>query len=257
VAPHHQALAVGYAAALLGWLGVWRAYPKLWPARPAPSFARPWREVAWALLMVAATVALGQCYTLGYRLSARGLFAPVVDALDQVLIFSPLLVLLLIRRQGLETAWLPTDRVVQRLLVGSALALLAVLAFTLTRTGSDPWLAVLPRVYQPRNISFAVQVFLEDVAIAILFVRFQAALGVRLSILLVALLFASAHLPTLLVKGAPSGEVLNLLLDAALGACVLIVLRRSQDIWWFWCVHFAMDMMQFHALPSTAPVATG
>ena len=40
-----------------------------------------------------------------------------------------------------------------------------------------------------------------------------------------------------------------LFLDAGLGVLVLVVLRRAQDIWWFWCVHFAMDMMQFDALP--------
>jgi hypothetical protein len=252
VATHHQALAIGYAAALLAWLGTQRVYRKLWPDCPAPSFPHPWREVGWAILMVAATLALGQCYAHGYRLAVAGPLASLVDALDQLLIFSPLLLLPVIRRQGPETAWLPTDRVGQRLLVGTGLALFAVLAFTLTRAGADGWLAVVRRVYQPGNISFAVQVLCEDVAIAILFVRFQAALGVRLSVLLVALLFAIGHLPTLLAKGAPLAEVLRLPLDAALGVFVLIVVRRSRDVWWFWCVHFAMDMMQFHALPPTA-----
>jgi hypothetical protein len=50
--------------------------------------------------------------------------------------------------------------------------------------------------------------------------------------------------------------VLSLLLGAALGTLVLIVLRRSQDVWWFSCVHFAMDMMQFYALPPTTPLAS-
>jgi hypothetical protein len=253
MSPHHQALLVGYTVALLGWLGTWRAYPTLWPARPTPSFSHPWRELAWALLMVVATIALGQCYSLGYRLAVSGPLAPLVDAFDQLIIFSPFLLLPVIRRQGPETAWLPTDRVWQRLLVGMALALLAVLAFTLVRTGSDPWLTVMSRVYRPKNVSMAVQVFLEDFAIAILFTRFQAVLGARLSIPAVALLFAIAHLPTLLAEGATSGQVLSLLLDAALAALVLIVLRRSQDIWWFWCVHFAMDMTQFCALLPTAP----
>jgi hypothetical protein len=254
VAPHHQALAVGYTVALAGWLAAGRVFRQLWPDRPAPCFRHPWREVGWAILAVAVTVALGQCYLHGYRLAVRGPFAPAVDALDQVLIFSPLLLLPVLRRQGPQTAWLPTTRVWQRLLVGTGLALLAILAFTLWRTGSDHWLTVVSRVYHPRNISLAVQVFCEDVAIAILFVRFQAALGVRLSVLLVAVLFAGAHLPTLLAEGASIEELLGLLLDAALGVLLLTVVRRSQDVWWFWCVHFAMDMMQFYALPPTAPL---
>lgn len=256
MALHHQALAVGYTVALFGWFAAWRFYPKLWPARPPLSFARPWREVAWAVAAAAATVGLGQCYVRGYRLAVSGPWAPVADAVNQVLIFSPFVLLLLVRRQGPETAWLPADRVVQRLLVGTGLALPAVLAFTLVRTGSDPWQRVVPRVYQPANVSFAVQVFLEDVAIAILFVRLQSALGAWRSVVLVALLFAAAHLPTLLAGNAPRGEVLRLPLDAALGALVLVVLRRSRDVWWFGCVHFAMDMMQFYALPGPLSLAS-
>jgi hypothetical protein len=78
----------------------------------------------------------------------------------------------------------------------------------------------------------------------------KAALGNTLSIVLAALLFTGAHLPTLIAQGASPAEALNLFLDAGLGLLALAILRRSQDIWWFWCVHFAMDMMQFDALPS-------
>jgi hypothetical protein len=246
---HHQALLVGYAVGLLGWLGVARLHGQLWPRRQSPSFAHPWREVGFALLACGVIVILGQVYVHGYRFKAQGAFEHPVDALNQVIIFSPIFLLLAIRRQGPGTAWLPADRVWQRLLVGVGLALLAILAFTLTRTGSPDWLTVVPRVYSPRNLSFAVQVFCEDVAVAILLVRFQAAVGARLSVLLVAFLFAAAHLPTLIALGVPLGETLFLFLDAGLGVLALVVLRRSQDVWWFWCLHFAMDMMQFDALP--------
>jgi hypothetical protein len=248
--PHHLALLVGYTVALLGWLGAARVLGKLWPEREPPAFAGPWREVGFAILACGAIVALGEAYVHGYRLEANGAFKQLADAINQVVIFSPIFLLLVIRRQGLDTAWLPTDRVWQRLLVGVGLALLAILAFTLTRAESDNWLTVVPRAYSPKNLSFAVEVFCEDVAIAVLLVRFQAAVGARLSIPLVALLFAVAHLPTLIAAGVPPGQTLFLFLDAGLGVLALVVLRRAQDIWWFWCVHFAMDMMQFDALPA-------
>jgi membrane protease YdiL (CAAX protease family) len=206
--------------------------------------------------MVAAVLALGQGYVHGYRLAAPGALAPFLDALNHLIIFSPLLLLPVVRRQGPETAWLPTNRVWLRLLIGTGLALLAIQAFTLVRAGSDNSIAVVPRVYRPANVSFAVQVFYEDVAIAVVFVRFQSAVGGWASIVVVALLFALAHLPTLLAEGAAVAEIVNLLLDAALGTLVLTVVRRSQDVWWFWCVHFAMDMMQFFALPP-APIPAG
>jgi hypothetical protein len=243
---HHQALLVGYAVGLLGWLGVARVYGKLWSKVQSPSFAQPWREVVLAILACGVIVALGQAYVHGYHLNAQG---SLTEAINQIIIFSPIFLLLAIRRQGLDTAWLPVDRVWQRLLVGLGLALSAVLAFTLSRAGSDTWLTVLPRVYSPKNLAFAVQVFCEDVAMAILLVRFQAAVGALLGIIFVALLFAAAHLPTLNALGVPLGQTLFLLSDAGLTVLALVVLRRSQDIWWFSCVHFAMDMMQFDALP--------
>jgi hypothetical protein len=246
---HPQALLVGYAVGLFGWLGVSRVHTSLWSKSQSPSFVQPWREVAFALLACGVIMVVGQAYVHGYLFKAQGSLRPLTGAMNQILIFSPVFLLLAIRRQGLDTAWLPVKRIWQRLLVGLSLALLAILAFTATRAGSDSWLTVVPRVYSPKNLSFAVEVFCEDIAIAILFVRFQAAMGALLSIILVALSFVAAHLPTLIALGVPLEQTLFLFLDAGLGVLALAVLPHSQDIWWFWCLHFAMDMMQFDALP--------
>src|SRR4029453_18152749 len=108
-----------------------------------------------------------------------------------------------------------------------------------------------PRVYQPKNVGLAVQVLSEDLAIAILFVRFQAAIGLRVTIILIASLFAAAHIPSLVVKGTSLRELASLVLDAGLGVVVLFVAQRSADVWWLWCVHFAMDMMQLYAATPT------
>ena len=137
------------------------------------------------------------------------------------------------------------------MLVGLALAALAIVAFTLVRPESDNWLAVYPRVYQPKNAGLMVQVLCEDLAIAILFVRFQAAIGLRGTIVLVAGLFAAAHIPTIVATGVPVGDLARLVLDAGLGVIVLFIAQRSADVWWLWCVHFAMDMMQFCAATPT------
>jgi hypothetical protein len=34
-----------------------------------------------------------------------------------------------------------------------------------------------------------------------------------------------------------------------LGVLALAVLYRSRDVWWFWMVHFALDMTQFFRGP--------
>ena len=40
-------------------------------------------------------------------------------------------------------------------------------------------------------------------------------------------------------------EAAGLLCDAALGIAVILVLQRSRDVVWFWCIHYCLDMTQF------------
>lgn len=249
---HHYALLAGYGTALAGWLVCARLLPALWPRGAIISFAHPWREIGWALLAGLGVIAIGQLYVRGWLLPKTAVATPLLEALNQLLIFAPMLALPFLRRQPLATAWVPTHRIWARVLIGSALAALAILVFTQVVNGSDTFLHVFPRVYQPKNIGFLVQVWCEDFALAVVFVRLRAALGLPLTTVLVACLFAAGHVPTMIATGATAGELSRLLLDAALGVAVLIVVQRSADIWWFWCVHFALDMMQFYA---AAPAA--
>src|SRR5262249_61475292 len=132
---------------------------------------------------------------------------------------------------------LPVVRLWARLLVGLARAAVAVGAFPLVCPGSDNWLAVYPRVYQAKNAGLAVQVLCEDLAIAILFVRFQAAVGLRGTVVLVAGLFAAAHISSMVATGATVGGLASLLLDASLGGIVFVFAQRSAGVWWLLWVH--------------------
>jgi hypothetical protein len=245
----HLALLIGYTCALLGWVVLARLFPGLWPGQEKVTFPNPIVELIWAFVALIAVLGIGQLYQRDLLLPSDGAYHPALDAINQVIIFSPLSILLIVRRHGLHTAWLPTRRVWLRILAGLILALMAILAYTLSRTGSDSWAQVVPRVYQWTNFSFLIQVLLEDFAIAILFVRLRAVLGLKVVIVLVAVLFAAGHIPALIAGGAEAGELLSLFLDAGLGVLAISVLQRSADIWWFWGVHFAMDMMQFYAVP--------
>jgi hypothetical protein len=249
IGSEYFALLAGYAVALAGWLLLARMTPSLWPPPQRPAFQHPWREVGWALLAVVLVLGIGQLYSAKLLFSAAGKGGVLLETLNQVLIFLPLPLLLVVRRQPLSTAWLPTTRVWLRLLAGLGLALLSILVYTLLRANSDSWLTVISRTYHPRNLPHLVQVLLEDLGIAIIFVRFASALGSRRTVLIVAVLFALAHIPAMLSGGATVGSFAHLILDVGLAVGILSVLQRSGDIWWFWMVHFAMDMMQFYAVP--------
>lgn len=246
---HHGALLVAYLLAMVVWDRIARRQQNLWPASEPISFAHPWRELLYCALGIIAVIGLGQLAVRHWLLPASGAAAPAFDALNQVLIFSPLLVLPLVRRQGWASAWLPMNRVWQRVLIGVIISLIATLAFVNVRAGAAPWLDVMRQVYHPKNLGNLVQVLCEDIAIAIVFVRVRAAVGLPRSIIVVAVLFAAAHIPAMLSSGAGLNEILNLVMDAGLGIVVLYFLQRGGDIWWFWLLHFSMDMMQFYAVP--------
>ena len=249
--PHRYALLVAYLLALLCWDRIARRHPALWSDREEPAFARPWLEIVYFVLALTGVLAVGQAYQHHLLLPTNGAAGQFLEAVNQIIIFSPVLALPLIRRQGFSTAWLPMDRVWMRILVGIILSLIASLVFTSVRAGAAPWIDVVRAAYHPQNFGNLVQVLCEDVAVAILFVRMRAAIGLTRSIVTVAVLFAAAHIPAMLSAGVGFGEITGLVADAGLGIVVLYYLQRSGDVWWFWWVHFAMDMMQFYAVMPT------
>lgn len=245
---HYQALFLAYGVAMVGWLAVIRLLPNLWPHATFPEFRKPWQEVGWVFLAVLGIIAIGQLYQAGIRLPQTGPFGQVLESVNQLAIFSPIFLLLYYRKQSLSTAWLSTKRIWPKIGVGFGLALMTIFMFTLFRSGSEGWVTVVQRVYHYQNLSFLVQVFLEDVAIAVLFVRIRSALGLRGAIIIVAALFALGHIPAMVSTGASFNELSSLILDTLLGVGVIFIVQKSADILWFWMIHFAMDMMQFHAV---------
>lgn len=243
---HYQALYLAYGAALGGWLLALRCFPGLWQKGNQAQFAQPWRELGYAVLAGLAIIGIGQLYTMGYRLPTSGRWGPVFETINQALIFSPVWFLLWLRGQGFDTIWLPLRAVPPRILVGVALSLLALFVFTIAKNQIAEFPNLLPKVYRVSHARYLAQVFLEDVAIAMMMVRFVTALrDPWLAAIVVGLLFSAGHIPAIMSGGASVGELRALAFDFVLAAGVVRVLHRAADIWWFWPVHFTMDMTQF------------
>ena len=242
---HYTPLVLAYLVGLGGWLLADRLFAGVWPREPARVFERPWRELGIAVVGAVGVLAMGQLWASGIRLPEQVVLGPTLGSVNQVLIFTPLLLVPVIRRQPWTSAWLPRARPTTRLLVGLALAALAIGAYSLLRDGSDaPWV-LLGRIWRYEHTDEMVQVFLEDLAVAILFVRLAGAIGSRWATGVVACLFAAGHIPALVSQGASQLELLELLRDVGLGVVVILVLQRSRDVLWFWCIHFCLDMTQF------------
>jgi hypothetical protein len=242
---HYSALVLAYAVALAGWFAANQALRGTWPLSPIAHFDRPWREFGIAFLGVVGVLAVGQLWVRGVRLPETGAVGPLFGAVNQLFIFAPVVLVPVIRRQPWSTAWLGKRKLLFRLAAGTVLSVLAVCAYAWLRDGADsPW-SILRRIWVFDHVDELTQVFLEDVAIAIVFVRLAAATGRGRAILLVALLFAAGHIPSMVSQGARLEEIAVLLRDAALGTAAIFVIQRSRDVVWFWLVHFSMDMTQF------------
>ena len=199
---HYAPLVIAYLVALAGWLVANRLMSQVWPRQPIGGLARPWREFGIALVGAAGILVMGQLWTRGIRLPEPGAAGPILGAINQVLIFAPIVLMVVVRRQPWVTAWLPRGCVGVRLLVGLGLGVVAVTAYSLLRAGSDaPWLLV-SRIWRYEHLDEMTQVFLEDVTKAILFVRLAGAVGGRWGTVVVACLFAAGHVPAMVSQGA-------------------------------------------------------
>ena len=241
---HTEVLAIAYGTVCLLWLALSRLLP-YWRAPVRPSFEHPWREVGYALLAALLVIGLGQLWLRGVRLPNDTAWRPVFESINQIVIFSPMLLLLLLRRQPLTSAWLPGRNVPPRLAIGLGLAVIALAIYTALERGAPGIQSALPRVFDPGKSHVAVQVLLVGVAIAILLVRLGAALTNKWAVIVVAALFAGGHIPTMVSEGTSSAQLIGLLRDFGLGILVVGTAVRGADILWLWPVHYALDMTQF------------
>jgi hypothetical protein len=242
---HNAPLTLAYLVGLGGWLFASRLLPEVWPSERSEAIERPWREFGIALLGAGGILVMGQLWTRGIHLPEQGPAGPLLGSINQVLIFAPILLVLVIRRQPWTSAWLPRPRIATRVIVGLVLASLAVTAYSLFRESADPPWTLIGRIWVYDHADEMVQVFLEDLTIAILFVRLAGAVGTRWATVVVACLFAVGHVPVMVSHGATLSELAGLIRDAGLGVLAILVLQRSRDVVWFWCIHFCLDMTQY------------
>ncbi|KQC12374.1 MAG: hypothetical protein APR63_11125 [Desulfuromonas sp. SDB] len=245
---HATPLVIAYLIALGGWLLANRVFPGIWQSKSDEVIAKPRVEFGYALLGVIGILVMGMLWTKGIRIPESGMFASISGALNQILIFMPIILVMVIRRQSWDTAWIPKDRIWIRILVGLILASLAVTTYSILRVGADsPW-TIIVRIWRYEHLDKIVQVFLEDLTIAILFIRLAKIIGHAWATVVVACLFAAGHIPVMVSQGTTWLELYGLLRDAGLGVAVILILQKSRDFIWFWFIHFCMDMTQFNGI---------
>ncbi len=242
---HYTSLMVAYATAAVLWLLFNHFFrSRLWnkPVEYHPQ--KPYLEFIFAIIAVVAILGIGQLYIKGMLFPNKNKL-PIIDAINQVLIFSPTLILVFFRKHSLDSIWLPKASIIIRISIGLFIAVISLIVYWMVREDAAPLGKIMLNIYNPKNISELAQVFMEDITIAMIFVRLSKWIGNNWTIVIVATLFAAGHIPSMIADGYSLVELGSLIIDTAIGVLILSVIHKSKDVWWFFVVHFTLDMTQY------------
>ncbi|WP_271766469.1 CPBP family glutamic-type intramembrane protease [Aquimarina algiphila] len=243
---HYVSLIIAYALAALLWLLTNFFIKSIWNIEKKElNFSKPYLEFIYALIAMIPILGIGQLYINHLLIPNPNNASVIIDTINQFLIFSPTLILIFIRKQSFDTIWLPKSKILLRITIGLCIAICSLFAYWITRKDIGSFGEMLFRIYHSKNLAFLMQVFMEDITIALLFVRLSAWINRKWTIILVAILFACGHIPSFVAGGATLIELSSLLIDTCIGILILTVISKSKDVWWFFMVHYALDMSQF------------
>jgi hypothetical protein len=204
---------------------------------------RPWLELALLGAAVASIILIGRAWSLGLMFPHKNV---ALECVNQFLIFSPILVVQAVLPNPLPTAGLP-PKGAPGLLLGALLAMISLAAYLFVQGGLSDYRDLVVFIFHADHSSDALQVLLEDVAIASILFRIAAFGGIRVAAVIVAALFAAAHIPAMLAVGVNPSGMESLLLNTLIGSAILSAVLVTRSIWWLFPVHFVLDMTQlFH-----------
>lgn len=238
-------LIAAYLVACGGWWLITRWRPETWPPPAEIETDRPYLDVGLTLLTVVLILLLGQAWRAGLRVP-RGEVVwlnHLAWMLDNLIIFSPLFIVLALRRQRLQTVYLSGKALHKKLAFGIGLGTGSVLLFLLLRGELERAPEIFGGVLNPDQFVNFFPVFLEGVALAFAFVRIRWAFGLWPALLIPALLFALAHVPNSLAADRSLLYIITFfIVNTSLVVGILYVVQRAQDIIWLGLVHYLMDI---------------
>jgi hypothetical protein len=237
-------LIAAYLAACGGLLLALRLRPSLWPPRTPLRTDRKWLDLGAVLVAVVLVLALGQLWRAGWLLPSRdGWPGDMLWQCNNAIIYSPILLVLAVRRQSGRTVYLSLDGLPVKLAAGAVFGMLGVVLFLALRGEAGRLPGVLLASARTESLRNFLPVFLEGVALAFMYVRLRWAFGQWPALLGPGLLFAAAHIPRQLESGLGAPEMIAYFaVTTGIAFAVLYTLDRSRDVIWIGIVHYLMDV---------------
>jgi len=230
-------------ACAVNW-SVWWKYPDWWRVEMINP-DKPWAELLMGVLAAMGVIGIGRLYSADFLIPKSG--NEVIDGwlwmLNNLLIFSPIFLVMIIRRQGLSTAWISLKGLHFKLLTGLVAAILSLITFLAFRGEMSRIGSILSSSVRFETLSNFPAIFLEGVAVAFLFVRLSWLWGTRVSITLPSVLFALVHVPGMVAQEDPLMHILLMsIFTCTISIIVLYTCDRTKDVIWLGVVHYLMDV---------------
>lgn len=239
------AIFLGYAVPISLWYMVSRKVPRLWPESARIELDRPKLDLLAAVGAVILIILLNIVYNLGWLFSSAGLLGPLAFPIDLVIIWSPIALVLLWRKQSLGTCLLSLRSLHWKLawaVVGSVVGM-AVFLLVEGRSGELPLAVTLLGKFDPIQM---LQSVIQFFGVGFLLVRIVGVAGRAVGIGVCAALYGLVKYPYYMTTYGMSflhatGIIAFSILVAV--AVVYIILDRK-DVLVMAIVHVFLDLIQ-------------
>ena len=227
------------------WFASARLFGDAWPrGADVPPSDRRWLDLGVTAIVAVGVLGLGQLMSSGLLLPrASGGLGMLTFNVNTLIVYSPLLIALIVRRQPASTVLLAPRRPVASVLVGSALALVGLGVYLALASELHRFGPVVLEACGIHALSHFIPVFLEAVAVGFLYVRLRWVCGEIPSLLVPCLLFAVGHLRRSIDSGRPPAEIAAFfVLNTLLPFAIFFTVVRSREVIWIGVVHYLLDV---------------
>lgn len=238
------------ALAYLGSIGVWflvtRARPSLWPPIRQIHFAKPKRELVWALVAIGFVLLLTVLDNMRLLLPRqRGWVGPLVFLGVLLIVWLPVILVLLIRRQGLHTCLLSTEGAGKKLLWGIGVSLLGISIFLIAR-GKIYAFPQLTSGWRTNHLVVLVQSIMLMAGVGFLLVRIIAAAGKWIGIVIVGALYGLAKYPLYMMQYRMGffQATAMIVFSSFIAMIIAYIIYDRQDVLVISIFHFFLDEVQ-------------
>lgn len=208
--------------------------------------ARKYLDFALSVGAAACIFLTGWLYNHNYLLPEsrqKGHFS-ITWCINNLIIFSPIFIILKIRNQPLSSIYLSCKETGKKLLWGILLSFFSCSLYLLLM-GRVNELAIFfgNDLFLPHYLENFPAVFLEGVAVIFVFTRFKNMTGSFIAILTASVLFAASHVPSGIANGSSFVTIsIFFVFNTLLPSFILFSVIKTKDIIWIGIVHYCMDV---------------